>query len=759
MCVVSNPKLNRVACALTALALALPASYAAAQTGPGASAPAPSPSGPRAPLGAAVREVGGSTFVSFAEHQRFRPAGGSPVERAEAVLGRVLGDLGRLDHVGRLVPRRVLEAHGYTVVRFERHALGDLLVPGASAIVRFDAADRVELVLLDLGSPAAHDPGGAIVPAPDAGAIRASGFEGAEILERRLVAFDDGATLRRAWSIEVQRAAHERVRVWLDAADGSLLLVEPRIRHGRGRVWEPNPVVAEDMPSDVELPNLTSSRFLTGRYVRARSCRPTGVSECLPEQRAVADEEGDFLYDPDDPAFDDEFSEVNVYFHTDRVAEYFRSAHGLEWTCCEESSIIDVVANYVEIPGVAFENAFYSPSLCSRSQCALMAFGQGQMRDFGYDGDVVYHEYGHGIVDVTAELAPFDVDARLGVGYEPGALNEGIADYFSSTITGDPRLADYLAGGTLGGESSLRELDNDLRCPDDLFGQVHADGRIWGATLWEIREAIGIEKADALAFAWLTTSPSTATLGEAGELLLETAESLEVLEAADVETVRGIVEGRGLPGCERVVPMESGRTYQGYSGQDVITGNLGGGVVPLHYAIDIPADATRLTLNLQKRTFAGTYDLYVRDGERVRYVGARMPPLVADASFTGVGEVELTETSEHALPRCQTLYMAIVATDLTTSGQSLYELTADLETSGDADAECPELPMDAGVEADAGVGADDAGATGDDAGPAEMPMDGGDDGCGCAAPGVGGALPPVPLVLGGLMLWAWRRRS
>ena len=76
MCVVSNPKLNRVACALTALALALPASYAAAQTGPGASAPAPSPSGPRAPLGAAVREVGGSTFVSFAEHQRFRPAGG-----------------------------------------------------------------------------------------------------------------------------------------------------------------------------------------------------------------------------------------------------------------------------------------------------------------------------------------------------------------------------------------------------------------------------------------------------------------------------------------------------------------------------------------------------------------------------------------------------------------------------------------------------------------------------------------------------------
>ncbi|HJL36497.1 MAG TPA: hypothetical protein RMG95_12500, partial [Polyangiaceae bacterium LLY-WYZ-15_(1-7)] len=111
----SNPKLNRVACALTALALALPASYAAAQTGPGASAPAPSPSGPRAPLGAAVREVGGSTFVSFAEHQRFRPAGGSPVERAEAVLGRVLGDLGRLDHVGRLVPRRVLEAHGYTV--------------------------------------------------------------------------------------------------------------------------------------------------------------------------------------------------------------------------------------------------------------------------------------------------------------------------------------------------------------------------------------------------------------------------------------------------------------------------------------------------------------------------------------------------------------------------------------------------------------------------------------------------------------------
>jgi hypothetical protein len=42
----------------------------------------------------------------------------------------------------------------------------------------------------------------------------------------------------------------------------------------------------------------------------------------------------------------------------------------------------------------------------------------------------------------------------------------------------------------------LRRVDEDLVYPDDLVGQVHADGRIWSRALWEIRGAVGPARAD-----------------------------------------------------------------------------------------------------------------------------------------------------------------------------------------------------------------------------------------------------------------------
>ena len=42
----------------------------------------------------------------------------------------------------------------------------------------------------------------------------------------------------------------------------------------------------------------------------------------------------------------------------------------------------------------------------------------------------------------------------------------------------------------------LRRLDAGLEYPDDLVGQVHADGRIWSQALWAVRAAIGSERAD-----------------------------------------------------------------------------------------------------------------------------------------------------------------------------------------------------------------------------------------------------------------------
>ncbi len=654
-----------------------------------------------------------------------------------------------------LVPVRSRDAHGLTMVRFGRVVrAGDTTLPvrGGNLIVALDQSGNVRFVV-DHSGPRELAPQ-APVAENDALAIEAAFGDdtaGVQLLEQREVALNIGDELLRVRELDLARAHHERFRVYLD--DGGVLVAHTQILHGLGRVWEPNPVVAEDMTSDVELFHLTSARFLTGRYVRASSCDPDG-SSCNPVQRAEANADGDFLYDPMEPAFDDEFAEVNVYHHADTIARYFRETHGLEWSCCETSSIIDVIANYFETNGAGYSNAFFSPPQCSRGICATMAFGQGANRDFGYDGDIVYHEYGHGIVDVTSEFTIFILDPRRGVKYDPGALNEATADYFSASLGNDPNLADYFEGiGVGGGEGALRNLAGDLRCPDDLFGEIHQDGVIWGQALWSIRDVIGVDKADALAFAWLNAVPNDADFAEASEVLLTTAETLPSFDASDVEAVSAELDRRGLSDCEPIVPLEDEREYVGFSGNGQITGSLGAGVAPLYYRVDIPADATSFKVQMSRLTVTGQWDVYFRVGDPPQYRTGRTPPLVHDYVAPGFTEVTFTEgDAEFPLPRCQTLYLAIVTTDLMSRGESLYNLYTDLETSGDPSAECPEPPAPDMGTTDGGVAADGSMPGGDDDG---------DDGCGCrvVAPRSEATTLPWLAAFGLLLLQRRRTRS
>jgi len=621
-----------------------------------------------------------------------------------------------------LVPVRVRPAHGLTMVRFGRVLhVADAALPvrEATVVVALDETGDVRFVV-DRSGPRELAPGQGPVAENDALAIEAAFGEdsdGVHLLEQREVALKLGGQLLRVRELDLSRAHHERFRVYLD--QGGVLVAHTQIVHALGRVWEINPVVAEEMTSDVELFHLTSREFLTGRYVRSSSCDPDG-SSCNPVQRAAANADGDFLYDPDEPSFEDEFAEVNVYHHTDTIAAYFRDTHGLEWSCCESSSIIDTISNYFETNGAGYANAFFSPPQCSRGVCATMAFGQGGNRDFGYDGDIVYHEYGHGIVDVTAELTIFKLNRLRGIYYDPGALNEATADYFAASLADDPNMADYFEGGGIGGgEGALRNLAGDLRCPDDLFGEIHQDGVIWGQAMWSIREALGQDKADALIYAWLNAVPPDADFPEASEVLITTAETLPALEASDVEAVGAEMERRGLVDCEPLVTLEDETEYLGFSGTGQLTGTLGGGVAPLYYRVDVPADATSLKVQMSRLTVTGQWDVYFRVGEPPQYRQGRTPPLINDFAAAGFTEITFDESSELPLPRCGSLYFAIVSTDLLSRGESVYNLYSNLETSGDTEAECPEPPApDLGVS-DGGVG--DGSMEGGD----------GDDGCGC----------------------------
>lgn len=82
--------------------------------------------------------------------------------------------------------------------------------------------------------------------------------------------------------------------------------------------------------------------------------------------------------------------------------------------------------------------------------------------------DVVWHEYGHGINDFFYQ--------SLGAFFMNGAMGEGYADLWAMSL-GD--LAEIGKGFNEGSEEGIRRYDIDPKVyPQDLVGEVHADGEI-----------------------------------------------------------------------------------------------------------------------------------------------------------------------------------------------------------------------------------------------------------------------------------------
>lgn len=154
----------------------------------------------------------------------------------------------------------------------------------------------------------------------------------------------------------------------------------------------------------------------------------------------------------------------------------------------------------VRIPATC--NAYYSSGTIN-----FYAAGGG-CADTGRIADVVYHEMGHGIHEYILEAGSF-----------AGDVSEGSSDFTAATIRDNPVIGD----GFFGAGSSIRELETDRRYPEDVSGEVHNDGLIWGSFLWNLREQWatdygyddGVEMTDLLFLGTLEQGPSLTDLGEA----------------------------------------------------------------------------------------------------------------------------------------------------------------------------------------------------------------------------------------------------
>ena len=98
--------------------------------------------------------------------------------------------------------------------------------------------------------------------------------------------------------------------------------------------------------------------------------------------------------------------------------------------------------NYRAFSTGYFDNAYYSPPANSSEQGQII-FGQGEATDFTYDTSVTFHEYTHAVIDGTSGYLNTCIADQYGSDCTQGGLNEGSADYFSSTLRGDPAIGPY----------------------------------------------------------------------------------------------------------------------------------------------------------------------------------------------------------------------------------------------------------------------------------------------------------------------------
>lgn len=636
---------------------------------------------------------------------------------------------------------RVIDTHGFHIERYLQRIEG-LRVDGATAVVRARRDGSVDLVSIETPARRGAWVSGRTVRTPGAAELRDAldaaplGFtvdrlEPSEPVLAAADLFDDAPRLVLAHRVVVRgRSLAEAASVLLEDQTLRVLRVDDLVHDARGLVFERNAVSDMGTTSEVELPVQSVPNTLTSTAFTVRSCMVGAGGSCTPVARAVPDADGNYLLTPDPSSFEDGFTEVMAFYHASLSADRHERDHGFRWRCSAEgparNDSMQIFTNFTDSPGRAYANAAYVAG--SRAECGYLLFGQSGMQDFASDADVVYHELGHAVTDQLSAIVGFAVDS-LGMHYDPLAVNEGTSDYWAATTQGDPRVGESLAGiDGIGRSAALRDLDGALRCPDDLFGEGHFDGRIWAGAFWDLRTELGAEKIDALLFATIASIGTAPSLRAAGESAATTADSLVTmgtLTAADGARVREVLGERGLLDCRRITPLDDGEERGAYSGMALLTGGLGNDVAPIHYSLTLPADATSATLEVTPGTLIGQYAVLARNGSPVGFRGTGIQ--LDQRDEIGHAGMVTYHPSSPAFAPCTTMYFAIESMDLN-RGENLFLVQASVERSGDPAARCPDPEPDAGVpdaamESDAGA-SPDAGMT-----TPEMPGN-----CGCRAP-------------------------
>ncbi len=307
---------------------------------------------------------------------------------------------------------------------------------------------------------------------------------------------------------------------------------------------------------------------LSGRFVCVRNGGavylpdPVTNSEIVvPLGDARPDTAGDFLFEPGrgggridkvriaEPDFRwrytqaSRFGEVNTYFHLDRIATYIQdllselgsaplprvtavvTAHH---AATEHDGVRDGVkgrnhwlpfqGGHYRLPSSRYEMPEHNPIFSAGEihlgpgwqllkHGALVDAAGGRYRaNASHNAGIIYHEYGHHITRHTADFRANNLVPSDQQNNRKTAMDEGTCDYWAATMLGTPHIW-ILHRRHDDQEIHVRSLISGKTMADYDTGaraDVHSNGTIWGAALWDLRsqmsatEPDGIRKTDLL---------------------------------------------------------------------------------------------------------------------------------------------------------------------------------------------------------------------------------------------------------------------
>ncbi|MBI5549083.1 MAG: hypothetical protein HY901_34800 [Deltaproteobacteria bacterium] len=504
-----------------------------------------------------------------------------------------------------------------------------------------------------------------------------------------------------------------------------------------------------------------------------------------------------------DPADSDVFAEVHVYFHANRAYDYIRevgdpgfllrdsdpakSPNPVNSQLWANFATPDINNAQVSFSGVAVnqfmrvDNSAFLPreewaklpftvtNPLDLPQTDAFAIFQGENADFAYDGEVVYHEFIHGVVYSTAQFSGPHLD-QYGAMDEGGTLHEALADFYAAAITNDPVTAEWVGArlpAAPNGEGAARDLTSDHKCPDHIIGEVHYDSLPFSSATWSLRQrhldADQGKSFDGAVFDALASLTSTSGFEE---MAAAVADALQTAFGVDAKAdALAEYAARGVTDCVKVLDYQQPRAQLYLAGTD--NGYQPYAPAPLQFKLAAPQGASAVIISA-KYSQAAHIDLMgqpsqphlqalVSLNKHITFTGpadaisddsAISQPFAVDAAAGTV----TAEVPVDARPG-DVVHVALVS--LFNAQEPLADVTLSLAAMLPPDAGAPlpgpDAASEAGPDAAAIAGPDATLASAIDAGTGSTSDDG--DGCGCASASA------APLAVAGLFaVLALRRR-